>query len=131
MISPPAPDFQIAARKALANKPAPLDECNRCMIFRLNIGLKPVEFELGECVSYYQSHPFAHQALSLERREGIIPQKCAVKGPANNVVQIDHPNQLLVGTPNDEETEVALGSEPRQVRLKGLVFGRRRDPRSM
>jgi hypothetical protein len=132
MVPPAAAHFEHAAREALSNKSAFPGEGNGRVIVRLNVHLQAVQLQFSKAVFEHQTHPFMHQSLAGMRRECVITQRRALKGPADDIVDINDTNNVTRFTMDNQEPIMTIRVKAAEIVSESLRCSRlRSDPEAM
>ncbi len=78
------------------------------MVLGLDVGLKTVEFQFPKSMTEHQAHPFVDEALARMRQEAVIPQKSALETAPDEVVDIDHCDDVAGLTMDDKKTPMRV-----------------------
>ena len=97
----------------------------------LDVCLNPVQPQLLKSKLNNQFKCFGHVPQALMLCGGVITERSAQKRTTNDVIDVDHPNNLISSNETYHHTLVVFSMTTSQVHFKHARRQRRRDPRMM
>lgn len=124
VVTPSAGNLQVPPREPFATKSEPTDKCARRLVAGLDVRLHPVETQLAESPAKRQREPLAHVPTTRMRHERVVAEVGTPKRAVNDLVDVDHADQLSRSA-QDHETTV-MGGLPKPLEICAVRLGRAR-----
>ena len=105
MVTPAAVDLQVAARHALVDEAAAVEQRPRGGVLRQASGLDPAQVECGEGVLDDRRERLGHQPLARELLADPVADLARLRRSAADIVEGDRAEQPRVHAPNQEERQ--------------------------
>src|SRR5262245_18625420 len=115
VVPPAAPDLEVAARQPFAPEPRPADQSQGGAVAGLDIRFHPVQAQPAERELERQLERGRHVALPRERRADLIAEIARSEHAADDLVDVDAPDDDVVRRPTDQESRTLGPAALRQV----------------
>lgn len=94
MISPTAPDLQIALGVSFFGEAARTNQCNGREVPRLDVCFEAMQLQFGEGLSDQEPQSFLHQSLALTACEGVETEVCTPEQSSDDIRDFDESDEL-------------------------------------
>jgi len=128
MILPAPIHFQIMAREAFTHKTATSRQPDGGMVTRLDVGFHTMESEFSKGVFQNKLNSFAHQSFPRVGRKGVVANIRPLEQSANDIAQVDDPDNLVRLTMHNQKSSVRIRSRAPHICFEFIPRVRRRDP---
>lgn len=121
VIAPATTDLQVAPCEPFLAEAGATHERDRSLVAGLDTHLHPVESKVAERVPEDELQPFAHEPLTGEGLERVVPEVGASEPPVEDLTQPEVADDRAVVVPADEEARIAWATSAHVLaeRLRG------------